>query len=165
MPIPYIQLLSEIKQRVRAAQYDALKAVNKELITLYWDIGAAIVGRQTAGTWGKAVVNRLAKDLQEEFPGIRGLSASNLWRMRNFYQAYSQHTKLAPIVREIAWSQNLIILERCGDDLEREFYLRMTRRFGWSKNVLAHQIENKTYEKTLLSQTNFDRALPDNIKK
>src|SRR5437660_10991927 len=101
MPIPYAQLLSEIKQRVRAAQYDALKAVNKELIALYWDIGRAIIRRQRAGTWGKAVVNRLAKDLQKEFPGIGGLSASNLWRMRNFYQAYGHNTKLAPMVREI----------------------------------------------------------------
>ena len=164
MPIPYIQLLSEIKQRIRAAQYDALKAVNKELIALYWDIGRAIIQRQGVSTWGKAVVDRLAKDLQKEFPGIGGFSASNLWRMRNFYQAYSNNTKLAPMVREIAWSHNLAILESCHDDLEREFYIRMTRKFGWSKNVLAHQIENKTYEKTLLNQTNFDRVLPDNIK-
>ena len=65
-------------------------------------------------------------------------------------------------MREIAWSHNLIILERCGDPLEREFYLRMTRKFGWSKNVLIHQIENQSYEKSLLGQINFAKALTPN---
>jgi predicted nuclease of restriction endonuclease-like (RecB) superfamily len=67
-------------------------------------------------------------------------------------------------VAEIAWTHNVLIMEKCKDSLEREFYIRMSRKFGWSKNVLAHQIENKTYEKTLLNQTNFDKALPENIK-
>jgi predicted nuclease of restriction endonuclease-like (RecB) superfamily len=67
--------------------------------------------------------------------------------------------KLAPLVREIGWSHNLIILERCKGAQEREFYLRMTRKFGWSKNVLTHQIDNQSYEKSLLGQTNFDRTL------
>jgi predicted nuclease of restriction endonuclease-like (RecB) superfamily len=62
-------------------------------------------------------------------------------------------------VQEIAWSHNIVILERCQDPLEREFYIRMTRKFGWSKNVLLHKIDNQSYEKSLLGQTNFDRAL------
>ena len=69
------------------------------------------------------------------------------------------YKKLQPLVGEIAWSHNLIIVQRCKDPLEREFYIRMTRKFGWSKNVLIHQIENQSYEKTLLGQTNFDKAL------
>jgi predicted nuclease of restriction endonuclease-like (RecB) superfamily len=64
------------------------------------------------------------------------------------------------LVREIGWTHNLIIMENCKDDLEREFYLRMTRKFGWTKNVLLHQIENRAYEKTLLNQTNFDQTAP-----
>ena len=155
----YGRLLADIKERVRSAQYEALRAVNKELVALYWDIGRIIVERQTGGTWGKAVVERLAEDLQAAFPGIGGFSASNLWRMKGFYEAYVSSTKLAPLVREIGWSHNLLILERCADPLEREFYIRMTRKFGWSKNVLIHQIENQSYEKTLRGQTNFDRAL------
>ena len=67
--------------------------------------------------------------------------------------------KLQPLVGEISWSKNLVIVARCKDPLEREFYIRMTRKFGWSKNVLIHQIENQSYEKTLLGQTNFDKAL------
>jgi predicted nuclease of restriction endonuclease-like (RecB) superfamily len=112
--------------------------------------------RQSAEGWGKSVVEQLAADLRAEFPGTGGFSASNLWRMKLFVETYAASEKLAPLVREIAWSHNLIILERCKDPMEREFYLRMTRKFGWSKNVLIHQIENQSYEKTLRNQTNFD---------
>jgi predicted nuclease of restriction endonuclease-like (RecB) superfamily len=157
-------LLGEVKQRIRSAQYEALRAVNRELITLYWDIGQRIVTRQKQAGWGKSVVEQLAKDWQAEFPGITGFSAANLWRMQLFYQSYAENEKLTPMVREIGWTHNLVILEKCKDDLEREFYLRMTRKFGWTKNVLIHHIENQTYEKTLLNQTNFDQTLPEAIR-
>jgi predicted nuclease of restriction endonuclease-like (RecB) superfamily len=164
IPQDYTTLLGDIKERIRAAQYAALKAVNRELIALYWDIGKMIVERQTGKTWGKSVVEQLSKDLRAEFPGIGGLSASNLWRVKNFYEIYSKNEKLAPMVREIGWSHNLHIMEKCKDDLEREFYTRMTRKFGWTKNVLIHHIENKTYEKTVLNQTNFEKTLPKEIQ-
>ena len=160
----YGNLLVEIKQRIRAAQYAALKAVNKELIVLYWDIGHLIVTRQQGQTWGKSIVKQLAKDLQAEFPGVSGYSTANLWRMKLFYESYVDNEKLAPMVREVGWSHNLIILEKCKDELEREFYLRMTRKYGWTKNVLIHQVENQTYEKTLLNQTNFSETLPESVK-
>ncbi len=160
----YQTLLSEIKNRIHTAQYDALRAVNKELLALYWDIGRMITDRQQGKTWGKAVVEQLSGDLQNEFPGISGFSASSLWRMKNFYETYASCKKLAPLVREIAWSHNIIILERCRDMLQREFYIRMTRKFGWTKNVLALKIETLTYENTLLNQTNFDKTLPEKIK-
>jgi predicted nuclease of restriction endonuclease-like (RecB) superfamily len=76
--------------------------------------------------------------------------------MRQFYLEYCDKTKLQPLVGEISWSKNLLIMARCNDPLKREFYIRMTRKFGWSKNALIHQIENQSYEKTLLGQTNFD---------
>jgi predicted nuclease of restriction endonuclease-like (RecB) superfamily len=163
-PESYKELLVEIKQRIRAAQYEALRAVNRELVILYWDLGKMIVTRQQGETWGKSVVEQLAKDLQAEFQGVSGFSARNIWRMRDFYLTYHLNTKLSPLVAEIGWSHNLVILERCKDDLEREFYLRMTRKFGWTKNVLIHKIENQTYEKTLLNQTNFDVTLSDDIR-
>jgi predicted nuclease of restriction endonuclease-like (RecB) superfamily len=164
IPTDYFALLRDIKERIRSAQYAALKEVNKELISLYWDIGRMIVERQQGDTWGKSVVEQLALDLQKEFPGIGGFSASNLWRMKVFYQTYSKNQKLAPLVRDIGWTHNIIVLERCKDDLEREFYIRMTRKFGWTKNVLIHQIENQAYEKTLLGQTNFDQTVPEDIR-
>ena len=164
LPSDYAAFLTAVKERVRTAQYAALKSVNTELVGLYWDIGRMIVERQSGGTWGKAVVQKLAEDLQSEFPGVSGFSTSNLWRMKGLVDAYQDHEKLAPLVREIAWSHNLVILEQCNDSLEREFYLRMTRKFGWSKSVLIHQIENQSYEKSLLGQTNFDRALTPKLR-
>ncbi len=168
-PVPitssdYIVLLKEIKERIRSAQYEALKSVNKELIGLYWDIGRMIVERQRHEKWGKSVVIKLSNDLHQEFPGIQGFSSQNLWYMRQLYLEYNGHEKLQPLVGEISWAKHLVIMARCKNDLEREFYLRMTRRMGWTKNVLIHQIGNKTYEKIMASQTNFDKALPEEIK-
>ncbi|MBT3255929.1 MAG: hypothetical protein HN366_05645 [Deltaproteobacteria bacterium] len=111
-PSDYKSALEAIKKRVRSAQYDALKAVNPELITLYWDIGDIIVIRQKSAAWGRSVVVQVAADLQQEFPGISGFSASNLWRMRGFYKTYVEDEKLAPMVREIGWTYNLIILDK-----------------------------------------------------
>ncbi|MBD3887621.1 DUF1016 domain-containing protein [Phormidium tenue FACHB-886] len=160
----YGQLLGEIKQRIRSAQYAAFKAVNKELIALYWDIGKLIVERQQGETWGKSIVEQLSKDLRTEFPGVSGFSVRNIWNMRNFYLTYSQNEKLQPMVAEISWTHNLVIMEKCKDELEREFYIRMTRKYGWTKNVLVHHIENQTYEKTLLNQTNFEAAVAEEYR-
>jgi predicted nuclease of restriction endonuclease-like (RecB) superfamily len=160
----YRSLLVAVKYRIRAAQYEALKAVNRELMALYWDIGELIVTRQESAGWGKSVVEQLAQDLQVEFHGMAGFSARNIWRMRDFYLTYHRNEKLTPLVAEIGWTHNLVILEKCKDDLQREFYIRMTQKFGWTKNVLIHQIENKTYEKTLLNQTNFDRTLSEEMR-
>jgi predicted nuclease of restriction endonuclease-like (RecB) superfamily len=160
----YVRLLSEVKERVRSAQYVALKAVNKELVGLYWDIGRMIAERQDKSGWGKSVVENLSEDLRREFPGVSGFSVQNLWYMRQFYREYSGHEKLQPLVGEIAWAHNLVIMSKCKDPLQREFYIRMTRKFGWTKNVLIHQIENQSYEKSLLGQTNFDHALTPELR-
>lgn len=160
LPDDYAKLLGEVKERVRAAQLRALRAVNAELVTLYFDIGRLIVGRQEGQSWGRSVVEQLATDLRAEFPGVGGFSASNLWRMRQFYIVYERHEKLAPLVREIGWAHNILIFEKCKGDVEREFYLKMTRRMGWTKNVLAAQIDTRSFERTLSSQTNFEATLP-----
>ncbi len=163
LPRGYSALLTEVKERVRNAQYAALRAVNTELVSLYWDIGRLIVGRQSAGDHGDAVVVKLAADLQDEFPDLRGFSRRNIFYMRQMFLTYAEDSKVQPLVAQIAWTHNVIILQRCKDPLEREFYIRMTRKFGWSKNVLIHQIENQSYEKTLVGQTNFDQAVPPEI--
>ncbi len=165
IPHEYPTLLGVLKQRIRAAQYRALSLVNNELIGLYWDIGRAIEERQDREGWGESVVERLSADLQSEFGAKSGFSTQNLWYMRNFYREYSALPNLQPLVGEVSWSKHLIILARCKMPLEREFYLRSTARFGWSKRILAHQIDNKTYEKYLLNQTNFDATLPQAIAK
>ena len=131
----YASLLAEVKERVRAAQYAAFRAVNKELVALYWDIGRMISKRQVTGMHGDAVVEQLATDLRMEFPGVSGFSRRSVFYMREFYIAYRYLPKVQPLVAQIGWTQNLIILQRCRDPLEREFYIRMTRKFGWSNNL------------------------------
>jgi predicted nuclease of restriction endonuclease-like (RecB) superfamily len=144
-PPDYPQFLAELKVAIRQRQYQALRAVNHELLALYWDIGQAIQRKQEALGWGRAVVETLARDLQAEFPGRNGFSAQNLWLMRQFYRDYSQHPKLQPLVREISWAKNLVILARCKDPLQREFYLRAAARFGWTKGgpqLAAHTLRS-----------------------
>jgi len=160
----YTNFLVELKQKIHEAQYEAMKQVNKALLNLYWEIGKSILEQQEQHSWGKSVVESLAEDLEKEFPGIKGFSVSNLWRMRNFYEVYSKSSKLAPLVREIGWSHNILILEKCKDDLEKEFYIKMTKKYGWTKNVLIHQIEGKAYERFLLNQNNFDKALEEKYR-
>jgi len=160
----YPVFLTELKVRIRRAQYQALQAANKELILLYWDIGESIHQKQETLAWGKAVVQTLAADLQAEFPGRNGFSASNLWFMRQFYAEYREKPILQSLIREISWTKNLAIMGRCKNDLQREFYLRATARFGWTTAVLQHQIDNQSYEKYLLNQTSFDQTLTPELR-
>lgn len=160
----YKAFLAEIKEKVYQSQYEAMKQVNKALIKLYWEIGKSIVEKQQKHKWGKSVVENLSNDLQKEFAGVNGLSADNLWRMRKFYLNYEAQAKLAPLVQQIGWSHNVVIMEKTRDFLAREFYIKMVIKYGWTKNVLIHHMEGKSYEKFLLGQTNFDKAIPEKYK-
>ncbi|WP_121966783.1 YhcG family protein [Myroides sp. N17-2] len=160
----YSSFLIEVKERIRSAQYEAMKAVNKEMISLYWDIGKQITSKQEQLGWGKSVVETLSKDLQEEFPGIRGFGVSNLWSMAQFFTEYNKSVILQPSVGEISWTKHLVIMTKCKNEQERQFYILSTKRYGWSKNLLINKIESKNYEKYLTGQANFDKTLPDNIK-
>jgi predicted nuclease of restriction endonuclease-like (RecB) superfamily len=164
LPEDYVSLLTEVKERVRAAQYEALRTVNKQLVSLYFDIGRLIAERQSGNSYGRSVVRQLSIDLRTEFPAVSGFSERNLWYAREFFLTYNGNEKLQPLVAEIGWAHNILIFEKCKDDFEREFYLRMTKRMGWTKNVLGIKIDTKTYEKTLQSQTNFETTLPAPIQ-
>lgn len=156
----YQQLLTDVKRRVREAQYKALQTVNQEQVMLYYELGRLIVERQQQHGWGKNIVESLARDLQTEFVGMSGFSAQNLWYMRQFYVEYSQSEFLQPLVGEISWSKHLLILARCKNENERLFYIVQTKRNGWTKAVLTNQIENQTYQKTVINQQNFAETLP-----
>jgi predicted nuclease of restriction endonuclease-like (RecB) superfamily len=161
----YQKFLIEIKEKIRNAQYEAFKIVNTHLINLYWEIGSSIVEKQKIAGWGKSVVENLAIDLQMEFPGMSGFSSRNLWNMKIFYEEYNKNEILQPLVAEISWAKHLVIMSKCKDVQERRFYILTTKKFGWTKDVLIHQIENKSFEKYVLNQTNFEQTLPDNLKK
>ena len=160
----YLNFKNEITARIRSAQYEALKAVNKEMIALYWEVGKRITEQQTALGWGKSVVENLSRDIQKEFPGIKGFGVRNMWDMARFYAEYQSNEILQPLVAEISWSKHIVILTKCKETRQRQFYILATKKYGWTKDVLINKIEAKTYENYLLGQSNFDITLPDSIK-
>lgn len=160
----FTHFVGDIKDKILSSQYQALKSVNTELINLYWDIGKSIVQKQEQHGWGKSVVKKLSDELRSEFVGMKGFSVQNLWNMRQFYLEYSQNEKLQPLVGEISWTKNVVIFQKCKDDLEREFYIKTTVKFGMTKEVLINHIENKSYEKFLLNQSNFDNTIVEKYK-
>lgn len=155
----YSDFVVSIKQRILQSQYEALKSVNKELIGLYWDIGKGIIEKQDEFGWGKAIVKNLSDELQNEFVGMKGFSERNLWNMRTFYMEYRDQQKLQALTAQIGWTHNVTIFQKCKDNLEREFYIKMTQEYGWTYRVLDNQISNRSYEKFLLNQTNFENTI------
>ena len=125
----YKPFLTEITERIRKAQYEAMKSVNTEIITLYWHICKSIAEKQAKG-WGKSVVEQLSKDLQTEFPSMKGFGTSNLWYMAQFYTEYHDDENLQPLVGEISWAKHLAIMTKCKASQERQFYTLATRKFG-----------------------------------
>src|SRR6266545_842033 len=173
LPQGYAELLEDLKGRVRTAQLKAALAVNRELIQLYWDIGRLIVERQDREGWGKGIVDRLAKDIQKAFPGLKGFSPGNVWRMRALYLAYTKEvTNLAQPARdldgqslpqamaEIPWFHNVILIEKLKDPLQRLWYAQRTVQHGWSRAILSVQIESNLYGRQGKAVTNFAATLP-----
>jgi predicted nuclease of restriction endonuclease-like (RecB) superfamily len=173
VPKGYETFLVELKERIRTAQLQAALAANRVLIELYWQIGRDIVARQKTHAWGKSVVERLARDLQSEFPGMTGFSPRNVWRMRAFYLAYTEDVRKLPrpvaemdgkdlpqAVAEIPWGHNADLLDKVKDPLARLWYARKIVENGWSRNVLVHWIESDLYARQGKAQTNFEKTLP-----
>jgi predicted nuclease of restriction endonuclease-like (RecB) superfamily len=131
-------------------------------MTLYWWLGQHIVSHQEAHGWGKSVVERLSKDLKGAFPDAKfGFSPQNLWYMRQFYLEYRDKQNLQPLVGEIPWSQNLLIMSKIKDDNERHYYLTATREQAWTRNTLREQINSDAYKRHQLpnKQHNFGATL------
>lgn len=160
----YKPFLAEILEKIQLARYEMLKTVSRETVNLYWNIGKSVSEKVNQEKWGKSIVEQLSKDLQTEFPGIRGFSARNIWNMKSFYETYDQNEKLQPLVAEIGWVQNCIIIEKCKDEQEREFYLKKTKEMGWSKLDLIEKIQQKFYRNQLLVQNNFQASVAENLK-
>jgi len=141
----------EIISIIERARETAFRAVNRELISMYWEIGAYVSDKIKNGGWGKSVVADFALFIQTERPDIKGFSASNIWRMRQFYETYNNDEKLAPLVREISWTQNLLIMSRAKSEEAREFYLLLCSRNNYTKRELERQIDSMLFERTMIS--------------
>lgn len=143
-PAGYGELLEGLKARIRSVQIRAALAVNREMVLLYWQIGSEILARQRDQGWGARVVERLARDLRGEFPEMTGLSRTNLLYMRSFADAYRDEAIVQQLVGQIPWGHNMVLLDKLADVETRAWYAARTLEFGWSRNVLVHQIERST---------------------
>ena len=156
---------SEITSLIAQARARAYQAVNKELVSLYWHVGEYVHHKVNSNAWGKSVVKDLAEYIQKSEPNIKGFSAQNLWRMKQFYETYSENEKLSPLVRELTWTNNLIILT-CESEQEKEFYIKMSIKEKWSKSELQRQINSSYYERVMLADAKLStvsRELPQDI--
>jgi predicted nuclease of restriction endonuclease-like (RecB) superfamily len=142
---------SEVLGIIRAGRARAYEVVNVALIETYWAVGAHLSRKVAEASWGKGIVKELAEWLVTQAPDLKGVSASNLWRMKQFYEVYREDAKLAPLVRALPWTHNLLILGQSKRPQEREFYLRQAVRAKWSKRELERQIRNAAFERTVLS--------------
>ena len=136
---------------IDTARSHAIAAVNTTLIDLYWSIGEHISRKIANEGWGKSTVTALADYIHTRLPNARGFSAQNLWRMRQFFETYPADSKLSPLVRELPWTHNLLILTATKREEDREFYLRMSAQEGWSKRQLERQLAGALFERVALS--------------
>lgn len=142
---------NEITQLIIAARQRAVQAVNTELIELHWQVGAYISRKIEAAEWGDGVVAQLAAHLARTQPGLRGFTRPNLFRMRQFYEAYRHDAKVSALLRQLPWTQNLIILNQSKRPEEREFYLRMAIQEKWSKRELERQFKAALFERSVIN--------------
>ncbi len=150
---------TEIRHLINKAKTRAFKAVNTELINLYWEIGKYISNKIANEEWGKGIVKNLSNYLKETEPELKGFSSQNLWRMKQFYETYKDYPKLSPLVREIPWTHNMIILSSSKTIEEKEFYIRLTVKERLSKRELERQIDSGMFERTILSNEKLSPVL------
>ena len=150
---------TDIVQLIKQSRTNAVKAVNAELINLYWKIGEHISKKIEQSEWGDSVVTELSNFIQKQEPEIKGFSDKNMWRMKQFYETYKDFPKLSTVLREISWSHNLAIFSRCKTVEEREFYLKLAKQENYSFRELERQISASLFERTMIGNSKLSTAL------
>jgi predicted nuclease of restriction endonuclease-like (RecB) superfamily len=148
---PVEDIFVEIVTLIEQARQLAYQTVNTQIIDLYWKVGETISAKLETAAWGEGVVDQLALYLARAQPGLKGFSRQNLFRMKLFYETYRDDEKLSPLVRELPWTHNLIIMGQCKRPEEREFYLRLSIRERWGKRELERQLRCALFERTILN--------------
>lgn len=185
----YRQFLAGVKNRVLDARIQAGRAINRELVLLYWDIGRGIVEKQRESGWGNSVVERFAADLRAAFPDMNGFSTANIWRMRQLFETCSAPEFLAQLARDlekdrkspdgaeilaqaarelagmVPWGHHIYLLGKIKDSRELVFYLRAIAQFGWTRNILVNQVKTGAFRRTLTEKKshNFGTSLPEHL--
>lgn len=159
---PLGQPFDEVLHLIETAKQRAYQAVNTTLIELYWQVGEFISRKLAAAEWGDGVVDQLATFIAQTQPSLKGFTRANLFRMRQFYETYHHDEKVSPLVRQLSWTHNLIILSQCKRSEEREFYLRLAIQEQWSKRELERQFKVALFERVVLSPVKASPALLTN---
>jgi predicted nuclease of restriction endonuclease-like (RecB) superfamily len=160
LPSGYAETLGEIKQRIREERLRVVLTANSAMVLMYWDIGRMILDRQQREGWGARVLDRLAEDLREGLPGMKGFSARNLLFMRSFAEAYPDADKVKQLVSQLPWGHIIRLLQRVKAPEIREWYIRESIAQGWSRSVLELQIEGSAHARHGKAITNFKATLP-----
>ena len=160
LPADYAAWLAELKTRIHAAQQRASLSVNRELVLLYWQIGQDILARQNREGWGTKVIERLAQDLRNAFPDMKGFSRANLMYMRAFAEAWPEPAIVQQAVGQLPWGHNLVLLSKLKTTDQRLAYAQRAIEHGWSRNVLAIHIERRLLEREGQAVTNFAVQFP-----
>lgn len=150
---------AEVVNLIQSARERAFQAVNTSLIDLYWQVGSYISFKIKSAEWGDGVVKQLALYIARTHPGLRGFTRANLFRMRQFYETYCNDEKVSPLVRQLSWTHNLIILGQSKRQEEREFYLHIAIRERWSKRELERQFRGALFERTMLNPVKMSPAV------
>ena len=166
----YKKWLGELKLKIRSVQVKAAVAVNKQLIAFYWELGKMIAEKQTA--WGTQFLERLSKDLQAEFPEMKGFSVTNLKYCKLFFNYFPirpqagdvLHSSKSPQpgdeiaqhpVAQIPWGHIKLIIGKIKDFKVADFYIQQTIENNWSRDVLALQIKSNLYKRQGKAISNF----------
>lgn len=153
------QGFAEVVKMIQAARQRSYQAVNTELIGLYWQVGEYISRKIETAVWGEGVVDELARYIHRHYPTQRGFTRANLFRMRQLHDTYRDDVKVAPLVRQLPWSHNLLILSRCKRQEEREFYLTLAIRERWSRRDLERQLAGSLFERAVMNPPKVSAAL------
>lgn len=155
----YKMFFKNLRDEIAHSRQKAYQTINKQLIELYLYIGKGIYEKIEISRWGEGIVETLSKDLQKEFPDMKGFSAQNLWRMKQIYETYKDYEKLSTLLRELSWSHNILILHHTKSIEEKEFYIKTCINEKWSYRELERQIESSLYERFMLSKKT-DKLVP-----
>ena len=159
MNIQKTENFNEILSQIKSSKQKAYASVNTILVELYWNIGKHISAKVKEKVWGKGVVKELESFIKEKEPNIKGFTARNMWRMKQFYETYKENKKLSPLVTQLTWTNNLLILSASKSDEEREFYILLSIKDRYSKRELERQIKSGAFERTMLSNQKLSSAV------
>ena len=147
---------------IEESRQNALKKVNEELIKMYWKVGEFLSKETEHASYGDAYIDEISREIRETFPGIKGFNRRGLYRMKKFYETYTDNDIVTPLVTQISWTNHLLIMSGCKTDEEREFYIRLCIKENYSKRQLERQLDSGYYERYMLSK---ETLLPESVKK